>query len=548
MKRIALILCCAAIAAAQPAPKADMCAPPPGANPPALPAKIIAGQGSEYIHFRITTKSDEAQKFFTQGVAQMHSFSATEAERSFLHAASLDPEAPMPWWGVAMVASGDYRPHFQLVRDTSARTPEPAANAGPTGGAKRAIEAAAKARQLAEVPGRATPIEKLYIESIAARREQAKTLDERNAGYIAGLRAVLKAAPDEVEAASFLALHLMMGFSTPDKTPRPGSIEAADLLREYVKKFPEHPGIHHYIIHGFEGSTFASEGWPSCRRYPELAANIPHALHMPGHIWAQTGKWTEAIQSFSAAAANERTWMSGDRLYGSGHHGHNVHFLVSALAFEGRHEEAMKYSAELLAIKESPREEKQIDNFRTAHRQGWFSRLATLVHGEKWDAILDGSSLPEYNKPREQAWRAWALGLAHAAKKDPKAAKADRKAMDRVFKTMKKRSVEVPASLIVARQELEAQIAAGRRKTDKALRLFAAASTAERGLRYNEPPSYPRPVSEAWGAYALASGRAKDAEAAFKIALAQYPESKRAKSGLAQATQPESKAVTAGGE
>ena len=37
----------------------------------------------------------------------MHSFWAREAERSFLQAAALDPAAPMPYRGIAMVAAGD---------------------------------------------------------------------------------------------------------------------------------------------------------------------------------------------------------------------------------------------------------------------------------------------------------------------------------------------------------------------------------------------------------------------------------------------------------
>src|SRR5438477_9896539 len=72
----------------------DMCAPPPGGVAPSLPARLLTGQGTEYIHFPITTASPEAQKFFLQGVAQMHSFWANEAERSFLQAAALDPAAP----------------------------------------------------------------------------------------------------------------------------------------------------------------------------------------------------------------------------------------------------------------------------------------------------------------------------------------------------------------------------------------------------------------------------------------------------------------------
>src|SRR5438477_12422683 len=90
----------------------DACVPPPSGVAPALPAKLMTGQGK--VHFSITTANPQAQEFFDQGVAQMHSFWAMEAERSFRQAAELDPEAPMPYWGMAMVAAGDYRPRFQL--------------------------------------------------------------------------------------------------------------------------------------------------------------------------------------------------------------------------------------------------------------------------------------------------------------------------------------------------------------------------------------------------------------------------------------------------
>src|SRR5436309_15367928 len=86
--------------------KGDNCAPPPSALAPTLPAKLLPGMGT--VHLAITTSDPEAQKFFDQGVAQMHSFWAREAERSFLQAAALDPAAPMPQWGIAMVSAGDW--------------------------------------------------------------------------------------------------------------------------------------------------------------------------------------------------------------------------------------------------------------------------------------------------------------------------------------------------------------------------------------------------------------------------------------------------------
>ncbi len=84
-----------------------------------------------------------------------------------------------------------------------------------------------------------------------------------------------------------------------------------------------------------KGPAFAKEAWPSCERYAQLVTNIPHALHMPGHIYSQTGKFAEAEKSFGDAAVNELGYIKADSLYGTGHHGHNVHYLSTSYAFDG---------------------------------------------------------------------------------------------------------------------------------------------------------------------------------------------------------------------
>src|SRR4029079_14692074 len=58
--------------------------------------------GMPKIHFPTTTKSPEAQKFFEQGVGQLHGFWYYEAERSFRQAAMLDRDCAMAYWGMAM--------------------------------------------------------------------------------------------------------------------------------------------------------------------------------------------------------------------------------------------------------------------------------------------------------------------------------------------------------------------------------------------------------------------------------------------------------------
>lgn len=523
MRSAALVLVCAAgcfaqADKAQTKKAADVCTPPASSFAPALPAKLLPGQGTEYIHFPITTKNEEARKFFLQGVAQMHSFWAVESERSFLQAAALDPTSPMPWWGVAMVAAGDFRPRFQLD-NYGLRVPEPPG---------RVIDAVRKAQELS---GKASDIEKMYIASIAARRDpKSRNQDE---GYIKGLRAIAEKYPDQVEARSYLALHLMKGFELPAKTPREGSMEAADILRELMAKYPDHPGVHHYVIHGFEGSTFAKDAWHSCQRYAELVPNIPHALHMPGHIYSQTGRWADAVKSFGDASDNELKWIKADSLYSTGHHGHNVHYLSTSHAFQGHVDQAIEQARKLLDFKENPREAAAIDNNRTAYRQGWFALLRALVINERWDQILDGTTLPVYDKPRETAWRQWAVGVSHAAKGNPKEASKALAAMDDTLDVYQDKVKQaVPAELRVAKKELEAQILAARGKRDRAIAALQKISVRQRALTYSEPPFYPRPVAEVIARIAMESGKIEIASKAYQEALEQFPDSFIATRGL----------------
>ena len=538
MKAAAVLLIATAIACAQ-NKQPDLCVPPPSGVAPSLPAKLMSGQGD--VHFAITTSNPKAQQFFDQGVAQLHSFWSTESERSFRQAAELDPEAPMPWWGVAMVAAGDYRPRFQLDGFEKLF-----GKGNPLRATSRAAEAARKANELAAVPGKATPLEKLYIASIVARRDP-KNKDQDEA-YVQGLRAIVAAYPKEIEAKTYLALHLMRGFELPEKTPRSTSMEAVALLRELLVEAPEHPGVHHYVIHGFEGSTFAKDAWPSCKRYAELVTNIPHALHMPGHIYTQTARWDDAVKSFSDAAELERGYMKADKLYGSGHHGHNVHYLATAYSFEGQYDKAKDTARELLGIKENPREAANLDSFTTAYRQGWFAMMRSLVQSESWDEILEGTSLPVYDKPREQAWRHWALAQANAAKGNLEAAREESKLMEAALKDYKEKvKMKVPDVLEVAREELDGHLNLAEGKLDSGIKKLEQAANLERHLMYSEPPYYPRPVLEVLGEAALKNGKLPEAETAFRKALEQYPASHRAQVGLRAALEGQHKPVQAAG-
>ncbi len=541
MRFLKVFLLSAGVVLAQTASK-DACTPPPGSVPPPLPAKLLEGQGR--IDFPITIAGARAQAFFNQGVAQMHSFWSREAERSFLEAAALDPAAPMPHWGIAMVAAGDFRPGFQLDL-VKGLNPKPRPARKPEGGLARAVAAARKALELSKVDGAATRLEKLYIAAVAARRDLAAK--DPNAGYVAGLRALVAEYPNQVEAASYLSLHIMSGYTTPDRKPFPGSAEAVSILRRLLAAAPDHAGVHHYVIHGWEGSSFAAEAWPSSKRYPELAPNIPHALHMPGHIYSQTGRWQDAGRAFDDAAANEILWMKQDTLAGNQHHGHNVHYLATVRSFNGQYEKAIAAAKSLLEFKETPREAASLTSHRTAYRQGWFALMRTLVQHQRWDEILDGKTLPNLNIPRQRAWSHWAMALAYADRGDLPSAKSEARKMDAALEEEKVKTKQRTAEQMkLAREELKGHLALASGDVNKAMALLRKAAEMEPRLRYNEPPLYPRPVYDALGQIALRQGNLALAESSYRKALKLYPEGAASNAGLRDVLQRQGKPLPAG--
>jgi hypothetical protein len=536
---VACSLALAARAAAQ-RPEADLCIVPPGAQP-SLPARLLPGMGT--TDMPVTTSSEEARKFFNQGVSQMHSFWFVESERSFLQAATLDPGMAMAYWGISVSAAGDYRPAFQLLRDPydggrQLAEPAPApeaiqrtSNGAAVSGMIRARESIARAMTLRES---VTPRERLYIEAEFARRNP----DSKNptADHISALRALVAAYPDDLEARSILGLALLDGYDPVTKQPRTNTEEGIRLLTEVVTRDDNHFGAHHYLIHAWEGSTTPEKAWRACERYPQLVSNIPHALHMPGHIYAQSDRIDDAIAAFASAADNELGWMNADVLYPNGHHGHNVHFLVHALNLEGRFNESMTRVRHLMSFKETPRE-RTGSSQRVTYRQGYYSLVKTLVRFERWDLILDGSTVPVYDRPEQQAWRLWATGLAHAALGRIPDARAAHAAMREQLKKV----AATVRPLTVAELELDATIEARSGNRKKGFELFEQAADMEAALLYTEPPSYPRPVAEGWATTAIALGDAAVAERAWRTALAREPGSGRACFGIASALRAQNK-------
>ena len=129
--------------------------------------------------------------------------------------------------------------------------------------------------------------------------------------------------PTDDEAQILYALVLNATAMPTDKTFA-NQLKAASLLEPLVKKYPNHPGVVHYLIHTYGYTELAEKGLPAARVYAGIAPSVPHALHMPSHIFTRLGLWQESIESNrdSAAAAKEHNstfeqlHALGRRMYG----------------------------------------------------------------------------------------------------------------------------------------------------------------------------------------------------------------------------------------
>ena len=106
--------------------------------------------------------------------------------------------------------------------------------------------------------------------------------------------------PDDDEAQIFYALYLAGTQSQADQTYA-AYLKAAAILEKQFIKYPDHPGVAHYLIHSYDAPPIAQQGLPAARRYASIAPAAPHALHMPSHIFTRVGAWADS------AATNRRS-------------------------------------------------------------------------------------------------------------------------------------------------------------------------------------------------------------------------------------------------
>lgn len=366
-------------------------------------------QGMGNTRFPISTKNAMAQRFFDQGIAQLHGFWYFEAERSFRQAASFDPEHPMHYWGMARANIDNRERSLGFIEQAMSRLKS--ANDKE----KRLIEAWNK---------RVLPLDadkgktKDPAESRAARRareredgQRKKQEQDRLKDYAKALEDLAQDFPEDLEIKAMLVLQLWQNDGAGIPIQSHASINA--LLSDIFRANPRHPA-HHFRIHlwDYRKEKLALHAAANCG---PAAPGIAHMWHMPGHTYSRLKRYSDAAWQQEASARVDHAHMIRDRVMPDQIHNyaHNNEWLIRNLMNVGRARQAIDVAKNMTELPRHP-DYNMLGESGSAN-YGRERLIQVLSSFGKWDLLLsltNSGILPETGIPllddERIAWQAMA--------------------------------------------------------------------------------------------------------------------------------------------
>jgi hypothetical protein len=278
------------------------------------------------VDFEISCTSGVKPEF-NRAVALLHSFWHDQAFLAFENVASSDPDCAIAYWGEAMT-------HFHQLLATPTAADAQAGTAELT---------------LADGARKKSPREAAYIEALHRFLDGYRPEEylQRAAAYADAVASIAKDYPREVEAQVFYALALLSS-DPPNDVQLANPKKAFAILEPLFREHPDHPGIAHYIIHACNNPLMATKAVDAARHYAQIAPQVPHALHMPSHIFARLGLWQHDIDSnLASKLAAEAAGLHR----GAENRLHAMEFLEYAYLQTGRFNEAKAIVAEAKTVR-----------------------------------------------------------------------------------------------------------------------------------------------------------------------------------------------------
>ena len=491
---------------------------PPAAEAP--PAAVLYA-GFEGYKRPVTTDSQEAQRWFDQGIQLLYGFNHDEAIRSFEKAAEIDPSCAMAWWGSAY-ARGLHINNPQMGEEQS----------------RLAYEASRKA---ADALDDETSVERALVEAVGRRYtwpapDDRRPLDE---AYADAMQAAWHAFPNDADVGALYAESLMnlqpWDLWTPEGAPKGRVFEILAVLEKTLAATPQHPGANHFYIHAIEASPWPGRGTAAAERLQTLVPGSGHLVHMPSHIFIRTGRYADAAASNEQAIAADEAYFAKSPKpdFYSIYFLHNVHFLAYAAMMQGRYQTAIDAARKI----ERTIPADFLKEYATVADGFMPTALHVLLRFGRWDEILAEPEPPAWRLV-SRAERHFARSVAFSAKGQLEEARREIALMDAAaaeFDENWKVGNNSASSVIdVARAMAEGELAYRGGQKDAAFRKLREAVALEEKLSYDEPPGWMQPVRHALGALLMADQRHAEAEEVYREDLVRHPNNGWSLLGLQQ--------------
>jgi hypothetical protein len=452
-----------------------------------------------------------AQQRFEHAMAVLHSFWWEEGDRAFGDVLKADSTCTMAYWGIALNAWGN-----------------PFAG-GPSGpGLAKGTNAAERA---ATLPVR-TERERGFVAAVGALYRDAESTPNaaRLQAYADTMARLHRQFPRDVEVTIYYALSQLATAPRTDTTFAQQR-RAIALLEPLFAKYPNHPGLAHYVIHAADTPPLAQLGLRAARRYAEIAPAAPHAQHMPSHIFVRLGLWDETIASNWKSYRAGAGYAKARGIPGAPEELHALDYAVYGYLQRGQD------SAALAAVAEGSKVRTNSRALVAGYNGTAMAARIPLERGD-WEAAAEFPAPVDSVAPIATALARFTRAIGSARGNRPEAAGPEIGALDSIAAALEKSEPYWSRVVRIKRDAAEAWLRLASGDTTGALALARAAADSEEVTdKAPVTPAELLPARELEGDMLLLAGKYKEARAAYQATLARERNRARSIFGKARAAE-----------
>lgn len=459
-----------------------------------------------------------------------NAFNHAEAERSFRESVRQDSTFAMGYWGIAYVLGPNYNSGGE--------------NMGAVNDIRNAVQKAVKFSK------HSSPWEIAVIKAIEIKfpADSATTNDE---GFSVSMKAAYSRFPENdfvatLYAESIMNLHAWNFYDKKGGTPQPWTPELLEVLEKAISTNPNNPLANHLYLHAIEAGPDVEKALPSAERLKTLVPSAGHLVHMPSHIYINTGDYHAGSIANEKAVIADSIYIAecnSQGVYPQYYYPHNYHFLAATATFEGRGSKSIEAAYKTVSILDPK-------YFREAGYETVLHYVTipmhVLVKFEQWEKILT-TPAPDDDLAYPKAIWHYARGMAYANMNKLSESQVELDLLNKLSESEDVKKIIIwainPAEQVckIASNVLTAELLTKKGDLKPAIELLKQAIVLEDNLNYNEPPDWFFSIRHILGDVLMNSNDFAAAEAIYKEDLLTWPKNGFALNGLCESLKGQNK-------